>query len=303
MASLEELAKEKIRLLESSPERLALTSEKVQLELWKQLLPILNDFDTDQDGNIRQTDANIRRIGTVITTLNELIAGDEYVSAVREYLGSLDRGIEITNEIAKDIKATFEPSSALKSLQRLLRQNAISNFIGDGLRSRVTQPFAEQLTANIAARAPIKDAVKSLQEVIIGSKDKDGRLLANVKTVATTAQAVSDRSYSAAVYEQLDIQWFRYLGGEIDTTRPFCMHREGEIFHKKEIESWGDGKNSGGINDIEGGTWDGRIEGTNSVTIFTNLGGWNCRHAILPVNKRFVTPEIMARAKAEGFID
>lgn len=303
MASLEELAKEKVRLLSQSPERLALTSEKVQLELWKQMLPVINEFDVDSEGNILQTEANIRRIGSVITTLNELLAGDEYVTAVKSFLGDIDKGLTITNEIAKEISATFEPSNAQKVLQRLIKQNAIDSFIGDGLRARVTQPFVQQLTANIAARAPLRDAVKALEVVIIGDKKTDGRLLANVKTVATTSQAVSDRSYSTAVYEQLGVEWFRYVGGEIDTTRPFCMHREDEIFHKKEIEQWGAGKNSGGIDDIKRGTWDGRIDGTNEKTIFTNLGGWNCRHAVVPVNKRFVTPEIIARVKAEGFIE
>jgi hypothetical protein len=303
MASLKELAQQKVKLFAQSPERLALTSEKVQLELWKQILPIINEFETDAEGNILQTDANIRRIGQVITTLNELLAGDEYVTAVKSFLGDIDKGLLITDEIAKTIKATFEPSEALKSLQRIIKQNAIDSFIGDGLRARVTQPFVQQLTANIAARAPLRDAVKALEVVIIGDDKTDGRLLANVKTVATTSQAVSDRSYSASIYEQLGIEWFEYVGGEIDTTRPFCMHREGNIYHKKEIESWGAGKNSGGLDDIKRGTWDGRIDGTNEKTIFTNLGGWNCRHAVVPVNKRFVTPEIIARVKAEGFIE
>lgn len=303
MASLEELAKEKVKLFERSPERLALTSEKVQLELWRQILPIINEFDVDTEGNILQTDGNIRRIGSVITTLNELLAGDEYITAVKSFLSDIDQGIELTNEIAKQISATFEPDNVQKNLQRLIKQNAIDSFVGDGLRGRVTQPFVQQLTANVAARAPLRDAVKALEVVIIGDKETDGRLLANVKTVATTSQAVSDRSYSTAVYEQLDVEWFRYVGGEIDTTRPFCMHREDEIFHKREIEAWGAGKNSGGLDDIKRGTWDGRIDGTNEKTIFTNLGGWNCRHSLVPVNKRFVTPEIIVRVRGEGYIE
>lgn len=303
MATLEELAKQKVKLFESSPERLAVTSEKVQLELWKQLIPVINSFDTDADGNMAQTQDNIRKIGEVVTILNELLAGDEYVTAVKTFLGDIDKGIQITDEIAKEISSTFEPDEAQKSLQKIIKRNAIDSFIGDGLRARVTQPFVQQLTANIASRAPLREAVKALEVVIIGDKKTEGRLLSNVKVVATTSQAVSDRSYSTAVYEQLQVEWFRYVGGEIDSTRPFCEHREDNIYHRGEIEAWGAGKNSGGLDDIKRGTWDGRIDGTNEKTIFTNLGGWNCRHSLVPVNKRFVTPELIERARAEGFIE
>jgi hypothetical protein len=103
--------------------------------------------------------------------------------------------------------------------------------------------------------------------------------------------------------DELGIEWFEYLGGEIPTTRPFCEHREGEIFHRKEIEAWGDGKNSGGIRDIRDGTWAGRIDGTDSKSIFTLVGGWNCRHYLVPVPDRKVPETVKARARAEGFID
>jgi hypothetical protein len=105
------------------------------------------------------------------------------------------------------------------------------------------------------------------------------------------------------VNEQLDIQWFEYLGGEIPTTRPFCEHREGQIFHRGEIEAWGDGKNSAGISDIRDGSWAGRIEGTDSRSIFTFVGGWNCRHYLVPVPDNKVPETIKARAKAEGFYE
>jgi hypothetical protein len=119
--------------------------------------------------------------------------------------------------------------------------------------------------------------------------------------VAGTAQAIADRSYAAAVNEELGIEYFQYLGGEIPTTRPFCEHREGQIFHRKEIEAWGNGDNSAGINDIVDGTWSGRIDGTDSRSIFTFVGGWNCRHYLVPVIVNRVPANVKARAKAEGY--
>ena len=301
MASFDELVARKIKLLETVPETIITAAEKAQRDAWRKLSPLLAEMDVDATGNIRQTEDNIRRIGLITEELNKVLAGGEYKDAVQSFLSSIDEGVQLTDDIAKKIDSNFQPDNVQKQLLAISKQNAINAFFGSGLRDNVTVPFLEQLTANVAARAPLNQAVKALQGVIEGTETTDGRLLANVRTTANTAQAIADRSYSAAVNEELGIEYFQYLGGEIPTTRPFCEHREGAIFHRKEIEAWGNGENSAGINDIRNGTWDGRIDGTDSRSIFTFVGGWNCRHFLVPVIKQKVPASVIARAKAEGF--
>ena len=301
MASFDELVIRKIKLLETVPESIVTAAEKAQRDAWRKLGPLLAEMDVDATGNIRQTEDNIRRIGLITEELNKVLAGGEYKDAVQSFLASIDEGVQLTDDIAKKINSSFEPDNVQRQLLAISKQNAINAFFGSGLKENVTQPFLEQLTANVAARAPLNQAVKALQGVIEGTESTDGRLLANVRTTANTAQAIADRSYAAAVNEELGIEYFQYLGGEIPTTRPFCEHREGAIFHRKEIEAWGDGKNSAGINDIRNGTWDGRIDGTDSRSIFTFVGGWNCRHFLVPVIKQKVPASVQARAKAEGY--
>ena len=301
MASFDELVARKIKLLETVPESIVTAAEKAQRDAWRKLGPLLAEMDVDATGNIRQTEDNIRRIGLITEELNKVLAGGEYKDAVQSFLSSIDEGVQLTDDIAKKIDSNFQPDNVQKQLLAISKQNAINAFFGSGLRDNVTVPFLEQLTANVAARAPLREATKALQGVIEGTETTDGRLLANVRTTANTAQAIADRSYSAAVNEELGIEYFQYLGGEIPTTRPFCEHREGAIFHRKEIEAWGNGENSAGINDISNGTWAGRIDGTDSRSIFTFVGGWNCRHFLVPVIKQKVPASVVARAKAEGY--
>ena len=302
MASFEELVKQKIKLLENVPEEIATAAIKAQRDAWRKISPMLAEMDVDADGNIAQTEDNIRRIGLITDELNKSLAGGEYRDAVQSFLGSIDESVQLTDDIAKKIDSSFKPDNVQKQLLAISKQNAINAFFGSGLRENVSVPFLEQLTANVAARAPLNQAVKALQGVIEGTETTDGRLLANVRNVAGTAQAIADRSYSAAVNEQIGVEYFQYLGGEIPTTRPFCQHREGKIFHRKEIEAWGNGENSAGINDIRNGTWAGRIDGTDSKTIFTFLGGWGpCRHFLVPVIINRVPADVKARAKAEGY--
>ena len=302
MASFEQLVKDKVKLLENVPEEIATAAIKAQRDAWRKIAPMLAEMDVDDNGNIAQTEDNIRRIGLITDELNKSLAGGEYKDAVQKFLGSIDEGVQLTDDIAKKIDSSFEPDNVQRQLLAISKQNAINAFFGSGLRENVSVPFLEQLTANVAARAPLNQAVKALQGVIEGTDANDGRLLANVRNAAGTAQAIADRSYAAAVNEQIGVEYYQYLGGEIATTRPFCAHREGKIFHRKEIEAWGNGENSAGINDIRNGTWAGRIEGTDSKTIFTFLGGWGpCRHFLVPVIVNRVPADVKARAKAEGY--
>lgn len=302
MASFRNLVEKKIKLFDRVPDEMATQSERAQREIWKTIRPLLDEMDVDLNGNITQSDANVNRIGTIVEELNKVTAGSEYKDAVKSFLGSVDEGVNLTNEIAKKIQSTFEPTNAQLRLLEISKNNAINAFFGSGLRERFTQPFLEQLTANVSARAPLRDAVKALELVVVGNDKIDGRLLSNVKTNAITAQSIADRSYSASINETIGVQWYEYVGGEIPTTRNFCRHREDSIFHVKEIEKWGEGKNSGGIKDIVDGTWAGRIDSTDRKSIFTFVGGWNCRHQLMPVMEQDVPPEVIERAIAEGFI-
>ncbi len=301
MASFSDLIKEKIKLFDSTPDRMATATDKVQLKIWKELLPIINELEVSASGNIIQSDNNVARIGIIVDKLNDALGGKEYQNVIKTFLNSIDEGVVLTNEVAQKFDPAFEPTAAQNKLLQISKTNAIDTFIGSGLKNNVTQPFVEQLVTNISARAPLKETINALEGVILGTEANDGALLRHIKTTALTAQAVADRSYSAAINETIGAIYFEYLGGEIPTTRPFCQHREGQVFHRDEIENWGRGINSGGINDIEDGTWTGRIDGTDSKSIFTFVGGWNCRHYLVPILSEMVDPSVKARAKAEGF--
>jgi hypothetical protein len=114
--------------------------------------------------------------------------------------------------------------------------------------------------------------------------------LANVKTYAGTTYATAERALTNSIFKDLNWKWFRYVGGEIDTTRTFCEERNGKYFHRNSIAEWADE-----------GEWSGQIEGTNSENIFVFLGGWNCRHSLIPVTIRRVPESIVADARAKGW--
>ncbi len=300
MASFEELVKRKIKVFEDAPDELATAAQKAQAKAWRDILPLIQKMDVDSNGNIAQTEKNIERIGIIADELNKLLGGKEYQEAVKTFLSSIDKNVELTTEIAQKIDSNFEPTKAQKNLLALMKKNVIDSLFGYGLRDVSTQ-FVEALTLNLGSKSSLSDTIKALETVVVGTNDLDGKLVKHIKTVALTASGLTVGAYSRAANDIIGAEFFKYIGGEIPTTREFCQHREGEIWHRKEFEAWGNGKNSGGLTDIENGTWQGRADWTNVSTIFDLPGGWNCRHAVVPILTRLVPETVKNRAAAEGF--
>jgi hypothetical protein len=117
----------------------------------------------------------------------------------------------------------------------------------------------------------------------IGLGEGDGQLMNWTKQVAHDRFATTDRAYMQAAADELDIQWFRYAGGEIEQTRDFCSERLGQVFHRSEIAAWADLQ------------WAGKMHGTDTETIFKNLGGYRCNHSLTWVAESDVPDDVRAR--------
>jgi hypothetical protein len=82
-----------------------------------------------------------------------------------------------------------------------------------------------------------------------------------------------ERVASNEIRKDLDLQWAMYEGGEIETSRCFCLKRNGRLFHISEIQSWADI------------SWAGKSEiGYDPIV---DLGGFNCRHKLRWVSNEF----------------
>jgi hypothetical protein len=285
--TIDELVKEKIAILETAPEDLANAAKKSELYIWESVLEGIDKFET-QDGKILVNRKNVSQLYKIIDILKKSIKNTDFQEAMKAFISSFDESANISDRLAKQIEKGFKPNQVQKDLLQISKDNAVSTLIGEGLATRLTQPFVELLTANVSAGNSLLETRKQLKTFILGTKDADGRLMANIRTNSGTALAVADASYSKAVADQVDAQWFRYAGGTIDTTRPFCKERAGKFFHRKEVEAWA--KES----------WAGEIEGTNSNTIFNFRGGWNCRHSLNMVSIAVVPDTVIKRNIANG---
>jgi len=95
-------------------------------------------------------------------------------------------------------------------------------------------------------------------------QSESGATANQIATELNTNVAGFQRSITMSKAEELDITHFLYSGGLIETSREFCRERDGNIYTMEEIQRW---DNDQGL----------------PADIY--LGGYNCRHELLPIDK------------------
>jgi hypothetical protein len=287
--TFDELIAKKLDLFNTAENDLLLATTNSQRQLWSLISDDFDNLQVDQRGNIRLTEINIRIVAEIVNKLKTGLAATEFANAMRLFLDKFDQSLEINTALARALRPAYTLSQAQRSLMNQAKATAIDLLTNEGYKSRIDQTFRIPLNAAIQSGANLRETQRAMRKIIQGDKDNDGRILANVKTYAGTTFATAERALTNSIFKDLNWKWFRYVGGEIDTTRDFCEERNGKYFHRNSIAEWADED------------WNGQIEGTNSENIFVFLGGWNCRHSLIPVTIRRVPESIVADAKAKGW--
>ena len=105
------------------------------------------------------------------------------------------------------------------------------------------------------------DAVRQLQTVY--ARDRVGNNLRRYATqMAQDSLMQFDASINTAIGKQSGATKWKYYGGTVRDSRPFCVEHAGQVFTEEEIEQ----------------TWAGSWKGKASGDPYIVRGGYNCRH-------------------------
>lgn len=141
-------------------------------------------------------------------------------------------------------------------------------LLTDTVVGQYSAVLSEVLNYGVLTKATAAD----LRKIIQARLPIDGGPVRAVSQVASDALHTFSRGYTQAVAEGLKLKHFYYMGTEIATTRSFCRDRYNRAFTQAEVESWAK---------LE---WSGKIPGTTTQTIFWYVGGFRCRHRLLPIS-------------------
>lgn len=300
MPTLKELIKRKADRLKSVPESFASRVKKSERQVYNRIIELLAELEVS-GGDFVSSERNLRIATEITSLLKSTLTDTDYIEAVTEFASEFDEQLTSNlNYFKKAFDLKVLPDLAVAVAEQG-KHNAVDLLLNTAAESEFLKPLAEIIETSVIQGAGYKDTLDAIQQFVLGSDDTESRLLRYSKQIASDSFAISDREITSIVADELESEWFLYAGEEIESTRPFCEERVGKYFHYLEIEAWGRGEKTLGFDTPQGGTWAGRIPDTNAQTIYAYAGGFQCRHAIMPVSIFIVPKEDIERAISQGF--
>jgi hypothetical protein len=266
--TLEQIAASKQEGLDTIGEDFGKKVDKSQEELLAILLLLLSRLSYDTEGNLVSSTDNYARVEALMAEFKDAVSRSSYYDALVFLANRIDKQADLTKEYYK--KLGLDPGLA----SEVGYEEQMASMFDDltNLETNLYAYIRNFILASIAsgsARSLLEGGVGDI--MVGGGPDKKGRLFNMAVLTADTMFAVIDRSFTYALGKALGIKKFRYAGGLVNDSRPFCVARDGKVFDEGAIRSWG-----------RLGDWKGKIPGTDEATIFVYLGGYRCRHWLVP---------------------
>lgn len=263
----------------------------LQDQIYNRLARILKDLELDSEGYIKQSAANRTILNQAESTIDEILPGKSFTEAVSNTLSSINSINTLNADYFSTISENFnENRNFIRSLQTQTIESIESTLLQDGLTAQIKNPLTDILNRNINSGGQFSGFLEEVRAFVKGNPDVEGRILSYSRTYLSDTLFNYSRAYQEAMTADLKLDWYMFSGGVMDKTREFCLERTGKFFHRKEIEKWPDL------------SWQGKRQGTTKSSIFIFLGGYNCRHSLIPVHVRVVPKEVIERAISMGFV-
>jgi len=291
------LAKRLNRLI-SVPDAFIEKLSPIQRAIFEKLLDKLTGLKT-VDGFIDRTLGNQKIVDEVREFVHKELLKTDYSKSVKDFADEFTKQSALTSQFyTAEFGAGFSTALADASVKQI-KKSVVQALITDSVQSGFLTPLESTLSVAVNSGSSFVETIKAIRELVEGNDKVDGRIVAYSKQLAHDSFANSDRAYNSAIADELGIEWFLWAGGEIATSRCFCIERHGKYYHYKEIEAWGRGEDIGDCN-IGGGEWAGRNRSTDEKTIFTYGGGYGCLHTVAGVSVFSVPKEDFLRNIENG---
>lgn len=277
------LINERTKLIDSIIEAMEKEVGAAQADLLRGVVEGLVDkLDHDEDGRIKNTLANKRKIALVDTVYQKYLS-ESGIKIVESIVTNVDKVMNFNGRY-------FSMFTGKAELGKILGET--KTIIGDwlGITNRgglVENGYLKTLLTDPTIRNTVRDSVfksvisqkgffetkAELGNYIAGNKEQTGSLQKYYRNFVYDTFNQVDRAQSKIFSDRLKLKYAIYEGGIIKTSRKWCIDRNGKVFTTEEIQKF-----------------DPPVAKQPNYDPFTDLGGYSCRHHLNYI------PEILAFA-------
>ena len=292
-----------IKTIDEANEQFASRLSSTEKRLLNEVLNLVKELSMS-NGRINSSVENLKLISKIRTKLNQVVLNKEYMRGVREVANSFNSiyQAQMQNPLIPQKGLSNSAKTKFELVKELALDNTISGLTQAGIEANVTDKISSIITRSITSGGMYADLVTEMTDLLRTDENSVGALTRYAKTFVSTALSQYAGQNNKLMTDDLDIEWFQYVGSNIETTREFCEHlTEKRFVHKSEIPDIVSGLIDGHQCELNQRTGlpKGMIEGTNEDNFQINTGGWGCRHQLMPTGKASVPKEVRERIESE----
>ena len=255
------------------------------------LAELSRDLQEGPDGRVRSTRGSVsiaRMVDQVFTAVEK--RGLKRVSreAVKDMRAVLDLNARYYGQVTEPKGGSFpEIRKAVDAIMRKRLgltpkyQANPKGYMGQLSRTdKAREEIKKTIAKAIAAGRPMREVERAIKVKVAGTKNTPGVLERNLGGFLLDAYQVADAVTSNEFAKRLDLKYFIYSGGLIETSRAFCRKRNNKVYSTEEAKEWADDptlprtkeeKDSGTITDY---------------APLEDRGRWFCRHRLLYISEQ-----------------
>ena len=267
-------------------------------KIFDEAVTLISELEKTTDGKIKASIANLKRLSQIKTKLAKVANNKDYLQAVQDLAKEFESIYKAQAKYFASLTTEMHHEKKYATIKELAVENTIGGLVGAGLQSNVTDKLNDMLLRAVTSGAKYADLMEEMRTYLRGDTEHQGALARYANTYTITALNQYAGQNNKILTDDLGLEWFEYTGSEIETTREFCEKLCAKRWvHRSEIPEILKGHIDGHKCKIYPKTKlpYGLIEGTNAENFQVNVGGWNCRHQLIPVAKEMVPANIRAK--------
>lgn len=265
------LVKDRTKLVDSIIETMEKRVNAAQADL---LRAVVEDFvekmDVDENGNIKNTLANKRKIGLLDRAYQRFVqeSGAKIVEAIvkgvtqvldfnAKYYGLFTTKAKLGNILA-ETKESIGDWLGITKRGGLVENGYLNRLLND---PTIRNTVRDSVFKSVVSQKGFFETKAGLKDYIAGNSQQTGALQRYYRNFVFDTFSQVDRTQAKIFADKLGFNYAIYEGGLIKTSREFCRKRNGKVFSREEIEEF-----------------DPKEAKPPNYNPFTDLGGYGCRH-------------------------
>jgi hypothetical protein len=245
--------------------------------------------------NIAANVANLKAVGDIQKKIEKIVLNPEYVSAVKDLVKQFEDISSLQNQYFKSLEAKYTPSKLLGEVKKQSINDVVNNLTEQGISANISGKIKDILKQNITGGGKYVDLKKQLSDFIQTNETGQGALQKYAGQIVTDSLHQYSAQYTQVITEDLGLNWFMYVGSNIETTREFCEYlTKKKYIHRSELPEIVKGDIDGHKCALDNKTElpKGMINGTNQSNFQVYRGGYNCGHQLIPVSEKAIPKNV-----------